>query len=160
MDFYLLYLAIARNPVESYYGRRAPASPPLLLILSCCDNGIGIILRKVPCFNLAVIVFTRRSINDLFAICRVDTRSSILYPGRHYRYRSYNSILTREKWWLLIGGCTDICIRLSRSSRFKSHSINFSRFPIELCRLFKSRRKLSLSQGHRHCTDTLKGWIR
>lgn len=69
------------------------------------------VYEKDSGFNLAVIVFTRRSINDTLAICRVDRRTSILRPRRdgRSRYQSYNSVLTREKQsWLLIdsGACT------------------------------------------------------
>ena len=81
IGFYLPlpYPAIARNPVESYYVSRTrqPAVGLFRCERSMTKKGA---YEKDSGFNLAVIVFTRRSINDTLAICRVDTRLSILRP--------------------------------------------------------------------------------
>ena len=83
IGFYLTlpYLVIARNPVESYYVSRTRQSAKTVGLFRC-DRSVTKerAYEKNSGFNLAVIVFTRRSINDTLAICRVDTRLSILRP--------------------------------------------------------------------------------
>lgn len=102
--FPLPYLAIARNPVESYASR----TRQLAVGLFRCERSVAKerAYEKDSGFNLAVIVFTRRSINDTLAICRyavVNFTTASSGSERRSRYRSYYSALTREKQRLLIG---------------------------------------------------------
>jgi len=87
------YLAIARNPVESYYGRRAPADSRAGFVSSRACRGIG----NDPAWGVLARALISRSsfshgapLNDAFAICRIDSRVRRFYVAgaRRSRYRS------------------------------------------------------------------------
>lgn len=118
----------------------------------------------MPRLNLAVIVFTRCLISDtdILAICRVDFTLAGPWPGRYFRYRSYDSVLTREKIYSYICKIS----QLSRSSRFKSHKKNradpfdfrVAYLPIEFSPPYEAAEEsCRYLQGHQRRTDTLKG---
>lgn len=118
----------------------------------------------MPRLNLAVIVFTRRLISDtdILAICRVDFTLAGPRPGRYFRYRSYDSVSTREKKIYRKGYLS----QLSRSSRFKSHKKNradpfdfrVAHLPIEFSPPYEAAEEsCRYLQGHQRRTDTLKG---